>query len=169
MNKILSLFLLTVSTLIYSQKKEIPNSVIDIGIGAGSNYGIFRVKTIIGYQGSGLLIGLGNLEGYTTYEVGIQVSQDWLFANIGHGVYGIATNGYTGKSELIKGTIAIIGGKINLLKNKALFIELGIGYASTGTVRTPAGSIPLNGPTGIIGINYRIGNLKKKKEEVAED
>ena len=163
MKKLFTILLLGITTLVFSQKTEIPNSIVDFGLGLGPNYGIFGTKTIIGYQGTGLLIGIGTLGGNTAYEVGFQITEKWLFANIGHGVYGIATNRNTGKNELIKGTIALIGGKINLLKSKTFFLELAIGYASGAKIKTPAGSIPQNGPTGIIGINYRIGNIKKKE------
>jgi len=151
--------LICITKLSFSQS-ELPNSIVSFGIGAGPNYGVFGTKTVIGYKNSGLLLGAGALAGLFAYEIGVQFSPTWFFLNLGYGVYGLSVNGNTGKQELIKGLIFIVGGMINLGKQKKIFIDLGIGYAGGGSIKTSFGqTLDVNGPSGIIGIGYRIGDI----------
>ncbi len=70
-------------------QRDYPRSMINIGIGLGSNYGGIGCKTVIGYKDSGLLVGLGTVFGYGLgFEVAGQYSYKWWFINMGYGVYG---------------------------------------------------------------------------------
>lgn len=153
-----------------AEKPPYPKSFADIGIGLGPNYGIFGVKTVIGYKGSGLMVGLGKLEGFLAYEIGLQGSIKWWFVNVGYGVYGVATTefyyyyGQTEKTSLLKGIIINTGGKINLIRSKNLFLELGIGYGQGGYIEDDFIGYRenINAVNFVAGLNYRISsNIKK--------
>ncbi len=157
---------------IYSQKKErppFPNSIIDIGVGAGSNYGMLGAKTVLGYKGSGILIGTGIFSGQFAYQVGLQASYKWFFANFCYGTYSSVTDGKTGETELANGFIAMGGGKINLIRSKKLFLELGLGYGWGATYEFLGGSIPISNAVAVVGIGYRIFNVKKKQKEPVDE
>ncbi|MGE0568172.1 MAG: hypothetical protein AB7O73_09500 [Bacteroidia bacterium] len=160
---------MTFVQLMYAQKKEkpprppFPNSIIDFGIGAGPNYGIFGFKTVIGYKGSGLILGTGVFESQFAMQVGVQVSYKWFFASYAYGTYGSATSQF-GNTLLLDGNIAAGGGRINLLRNKKLFLELGVAYTWGAYVVTPFSEVPVKGPAIISGIGWRFFNIKKKEK-----
>ncbi|MBI5538759.1 MAG: hypothetical protein HY951_01770 [Bacteroidia bacterium] len=136
-----------------------PNSIIDIGIGVGPNYGIMGFKTVLGYKGTGVMVGAGTISGMFAYEIGLQASAKWLFINIGYGVYGKSTyvTYYYSYEDVISGLIINAGGKINLVKSKKLFLELGIGYGTGGKIESPYGPPrTIDGPSAVLGIGYKI-------------
>jgi hypothetical protein len=152
----------------FAQEKEktktpFPKSIVDFGIGAGPNYGIFGAKTVIGYKGNGLLVGTGVFTGLFAFQLGAQASYKWFFANLCYGTMASVTNENTGTTELANGMIFMGGGKINLTKNKKLFLELGLGYTWGAYLYTPAGSFPLGGVNAVSGLNYRF-TFKKKTD-----
>lgn len=161
MRKFILLFLFLYCNLIYSQS-DYPKSYVNIGIGGGPNYGGIGLKTVIGYKSSGLLLGVGMLGGMIGYEIGGQVSADGFFLNLGYGAYGVHTNETTGNKELLKGGNGIVGGMINLGKQKMIFLDLGIGYSWGATYRTAWGQqMKLSTVIGVIGIGLRIVDEKK--------
>ncbi len=155
-----SIILLFIITISYSQEfKTNPgrNSIIDIGIGAGPNYGIIGVKTVIGYKGSGLLIGTGMIQGMFAYEIGVQINPKWFFFNVGYGVYGILEQNYYHDDELLSGLIIEAGFKFNMNKSKKIFLEFGVGYTSGKDIDIGYGyTMPSQGISGVIGIGYRV-------------
>ena len=53
------IFLIIFCSSVFSQEKErppYPRSIIDIGIGVGTNYGIIGDQAVVGFKGSGLII-----------------------------------------------------------------------------------------------------------------
>jgi len=147
-------------------QNDYPKSFINMGIGLGSNYGGFGIKTVTGYKNSGLLVALGSELGYGLgFEVGGQFSYKWWFMNIGYGVYGEAHN-LPGDYQLIKGGIVMTGGMINLGKPKRCFIDLAIGYCFGGTYDdTFDDNIKYNVVDGSIGLGFRFGDLKGHLKE----
>ena len=124
---------------------------------------------MIGYKGSGLLLGVGTLSGDLGYEIGLQVSQKWWFLNLGYGVYGVATNMITEERQLLAGFIGLTGGKINLNKSKRIFLELGIGYAGGDSVDIPGREgFSTGGLSGVIGLGCRLGGISKLDTSPAE-
>ncbi len=110
---LITLLLLGLFEFTFAQS-DFPKSIINFGIGGGSNYGIFGTKTVIGYKNSGLFVGLGIFGGLFAYEIGAQISSGWLYANYGYGVYGIQYYEGTNYKELMEGGILTMGGMINL-------------------------------------------------------
>lgn len=159
---LLSIFIIYCN-LIHSQS-DLPRSFANIGLGAGTNYGLLGIKTILGYKNSGLLLGIGTLGGVTGFEVGGQISIQSLYINAGYGTYGFHENGATGKKDLLKGGNCIIGGMINLGKTKAAFIDLGIGLSwGAKSMNLYGQSVQLTTLSGVIGIGLRIGGENNPK------
>jgi hypothetical protein len=165
------ILLLSFASLAFSQSdsslqtinnNKYPKSFADIGMGVGPNYGILGFRTVLGYKGNGLLIGVGTHEGYTTLTMGMQFTYKFAFMSIAMGDYAsyeVEVNGRTVDKGLLNGTILMFGGRINLVESKEVFLELGIGYAGGDSVQQPFGLPPIeeNGVTYCVGVNYRIG------------
>lgn len=141
----------------------VPSNFLDLGIGLGPNYGLIGAKAVIGKKGTGLLIGLGNFDGFTTFSIGAQITYQWWFASITYGPtgsYRVEFNGQVDKG-LTESIVFITGGRINLNPNKRLFLELGVGF--TGSDDIPGGPFSSQesggGVTANIGLGYRIGTF----------
>lgn len=159
----LILALNVISLFVFSQEfenKAYPNSIIDFGFGVGPNYGIIGSKMVIGYHGIGVMGGLGVIQGLTAYQYGIQVSQKWWFFNVSYGVIGISqyVDYYSSSVEALKGYVFITGCRINLMKSKLCFLELGVGYATASGNKRVSYINPNNyqGPSAIIGLGVRV-------------
>ena len=141
-----------------------PDSFLDLGIGVGSNYGILGVKTVLGYKGSGLLIGIGSVEGQTTSSIGIQVAYKFFFVNIASSTVGIYRSEVGNQIDegLVKGTSFIFGGRVNLNNTKRLFLELGLGFSSGDETDKFGNKVEMNGPAFNFGFGYRIGGYYKQ-------
>lgn len=159
----ISLFFL--NGLLNAQSK-IPDSYVNIGFGAGMNYGFIGIKTVVGVKNSGLLVGLGFVpgsNGLLGYEIGAQISEKWFFLNAGYGVSGFvkATN------EDFKAVHAfnlLAGGMIGLGKNKRTFIDLGLGHTFATERYTVYGlNLTSDSFNLIIGLGFRLGTIKKDK------
>lgn len=127
--KILLLAVLIIAVNTANSKGKYPNSIVNLGIGAGPNYGILGLKTVIGFKNNGLMFSAGTLERELFYTVGVQGSYKWLYYNFGYGSYGIARS-YDDK-ELIKGFIVSTGGMINIGRVKRMFIDLGVSFCTS--------------------------------------
>jgi hypothetical protein len=161
MRNILFLFLLF-PCLFFSQKPPkppYPKSIVDVGLGVGTNYGMIGAQAVVGYKGNGLLLAAGLLG----WEIGVQGSYKWAFASVSYGTYNIASDG-SGIYGL-HGIIIMAGGKINLVRSKKIFLEIGAGYAGGDGVYLSHDYVPINGPTATLGFGYRIA--KKVKEPVS--
>lgn len=138
-----------------------PNFPISMGLGIGSNYGMLGVKTIVGKNNSGLLLGLGSsTQGDLSGQVGFQFSRkDGLFINAGIGTYGIVVENE--KSSSINGGIVMVGAMIDLTPSRRLFLDLGGGYAFGGSYENLFGQeIKVTALIFHAGLAYRIGNLR---------
>lgn len=139
---------------------KLNKSYMDIGLGIGPNYGLAGGKMVLGYNGNGLAIGVGNFDGFITNSIGIQIKASWFFANVSYGTYGVYKSETFGrkKSGLIEGIIVMTGGQIDILQNK-IFLELGLGYAQGGETKDPFGKTikKVETVTFGLGIGYRIG------------
>jgi hypothetical protein len=131
-------------------KVPYPRNIIDVGIGAGTNHGLIGAQTVIGYKGSGLLLGAGLYGGV----VGLQASYKWIFASVSYGAYNIVND--NGSVYSLYGGIFLLGGKINLSRSKRWYLQLAGGYAGGGYVSTPVGDAPINTVTFDLGLGYRI-------------
>lgn len=128
-----------------------PASYVNMGVGAGLNYGGIGTKTVIGYRNSGLLIGLGTFPGAGTgYEVGAQLSEEFFFVNIGYGVVGFQQIN-NDPVQSVKGGTVMVGGMIDLAVQRRLFLDLGVGH--TFASKNP----DFDGLTGVFGIGFRLG------------
>ena len=144
-----------------TKESGLPDSHVNFGVGLGKNYGGIGVKTVIGYRNSGLLLGLGSLPGGVLgYEIGGQLSSNAFYANFGYGVLGTYQVN-DGPINPIKSMSFLVGGMVSLGKEKATFIDLGLGH----TIGAPTIQI---GPFEesqeafifVVGIGFRL--LKKK-------
>lgn len=157
-------FFLFIQSLCYSQSEEklneVPFSVLDVGVGIGTNYGIFGGKFVLGCKGNGLMVGAGSVEGTSMMAIGFQFSYKFLFFNISNADYGLYSVTYNNKTEegTLNGTVFMFGGKGGIGKNKRLFVELGFGVARGGKSPSPFGPmIEENQRTFSFGLGYRIG------------
>ena len=149
---------LLISTSSTAQTK-LPKSYVNVGVGAGMNYGILGTKTVIGFQNTGILIGMGYVPGgIMGYELGAQFSIDWFYINIGYGVIG----SYQTNNDPVKPIMAsnvLLGGMINVGQEKRMFVDLGIGHTieATPTDLGPFGERDNNGITAVVGFGFRLG------------
>ena len=146
-----------------SAQSELPNSTINIGVGAGANYGILGTKAVLGYKNSGLLVGLGFIpgtDGLIGYEIGAQVSSGAGYINVGYGVIG-SEQITGGRWKTIKAGNFMLGGMISLGRSKRLFIDLGIGHTfGAQSTRILGETISNNGPVFAAGLGLRLRNKK---------
>jgi hypothetical protein len=156
------LFLLCFGAFSSSAQNELPPSHINVGLGAGMNYGVFGVKTVIGYRNSGLLIGLGAVPGgLFGYEIGAQLGIESFYMNVGYGISGTYQVN-DGPVQPIKCMSFIVGGMINLDKKKNWFVDLGVGHTfASETVQIGPFEENHDMFTAVIGVGVR---LAKKKE-----
>ena len=144
----------------FAQHGHTPNSYVDFGIGVGPNYGIVGGRAIIGWKGTGLLVGVGSFDGFLTNTIGFQFSYNAVFISVASGAYGsyaVVAFGQRDKG-LLEGTICMTGARFNLTENKRTFLELGIGYAGGDSTPSPIG--PAEKEEGIaftLGLNVRLG------------
>jgi hypothetical protein len=160
MRTVLIIVAFLIANISFGQSKySCPESYFDIGLGIGPNYGIYGAKAIIGKNGTGLLLGAGSYKGKLGWELGLQGSYKWWFANIGAGVYG--TSEYkNGIKDLLEGIIFITGAKLNIKQQKRFFVEFGIGYSTGEKIVINKVVQMISSPVAIAGINYRIPPIK---------
>ena len=154
--------LFSLSCISQADKNDIDtkNTFLDIGVGLGPNYGIVGIKTVIGKNGTGLMIGLGKFDGYTTFSISFQAKYKWWFANLGYGSFGsFEFSGLIQEKGLLNGFIMLTGAQISLIQNKKLFLELAAGYHGASDVVLPITGqlVDSGGPSLGIGLGYRIG------------
>lgn len=178
MQKILLSILLILSLTAFSQvnnpnkkKQPYPNNAVDLGLGVGSSYGLIGGKAIIGYKGSGLLLGFGGKEVLNAIAIGGQYAQKHFFINAIYGPYGINESINLNKIEkgVLKGLIISLGGRINLIRSKLVFLELGVGFYSAKGAAVPNNNYYYNqnqknqyretGVTFNAGIGFRLFEL----------
>ena len=144
------------------KESKLPVSMVNIGIGCGMNYGILGTKTVFGYKNSGLMIGLGIIPGgLFGYEVGGQFSYEFLYCNIGYGVFG--TEQYLNEPATVLTAGGFhLGTMIGIGKAKQLFIDLNVGHTFGAPKRYIWGiNIEMDVWNANIGIGYRFGSWKK--------
>jgi hypothetical protein len=148
-------------SILYVSAQQKP-AFMNIGLGIGPNYGGVGVKSVIGYNNSGLLLGAGvQLEGLFGYEIGGQISYKWIFINLGYGLYAVSSTDWLltnpGEPQPLKGGIAMVGAMINLGEKKKVFLDIGIGYDWGGTIRTVGyPDEKRNFVDGLIGLGIRL-------------
>lgn len=157
-------FLLSLGKCFSQGNARVPKSIIDLGAGAGPNYGIIGGQAVIGYKGNGLLVAAGYFNGLSTYEIGGQLSLGLGFINFGYGVYATYENLNTGRKSTLNGMILAAGLKFGLLKSKRLTIQISCGPAWGAVVKTPFGSEKINGFLFNAGIGFRIPYQTKEKK-----
>lgn len=146
-----------------SQRKGfIPKSIIDASVGIGPNFGIFGMNLVVGSKGTGLLVGVGSFDGYTTSTIGFQLSIESFFFSIARGAYGSFEiqdgRGRVIRKGLLEGTIIQTGARIGMGQKKRGFLLLSIGYAGGDTIEDPViGPREENGFSFGLGLGYRIG------------
>lgn len=142
-------------------KPDLPNSIINLGIGVGSHYGLIGLKTVFGYKNSGLILGVGRFEELITTQIGAQLSFKVIYIAYSYGAVGVAET--KNDKKLIIGNTIIAGGMIDLTKNKRLFLDLGMGL-TFGKSKVEVGYLILEYSTSlslITGLSYRIFNYSE--------
>ena len=163
------LFILTIATLKSNAQSHIPNSIVNVGVGIGANYGIIGTKTVVGYKNSGLMLGLGYaIGGLPGYQIGGQLSIKWFYMNLSYGVVQTAKVNNDPTYSVKAGNI-MVGGMIGLGQEKRTFIDLAIGHsfgAPPLVIYVPYASFEQdqNTVTFCLGIGYRFGTVKTKSE-----
>lgn len=159
MKKLYLLFALACLFLAHSSfSQSTEDSYVDLGVGVGPNYGITGFKSVIGKNGSGLMVGIGSFDGFTTFSIGAQARSKWWFVNASYAAFGsYEFSGIFQEKGLLNGLVVITGGQINLVNNK-LFLELGIGFHGGSNVTFPVTGekVDSGGLSLGAGIGYRI-------------
>lgn len=161
--KLKSLFFLLFVVLlgkINAQEKEgtirdYPKSIIELGAGVGANHGMYGFKVVLGYKGTGLIIGLGADQSQFASQVGFQVSYHNYFLSLSQGVYGHFKK--LSETVLARGHILMGGVKINLNKAKLFYLELGAGYGYGDSYKVNRRHQDFDRILYNIGIGVRIG------------
>jgi hypothetical protein len=105
------------------------NSFLQLSGGIGASYGGGGIKSVLGYKGNGLLVGLGLAKGKFLKQLGLQLSYKWVFLTLTRGDYATYEVYNTDNIALAEGQTFITGGHIDISGTKRIFIELGIGYS----------------------------------------
>lgn len=139
----------------------IPSSFLDVSVGLGPNHGIIGVNGVFGSKGTGLLVGVGNFDGFSTYAVGFQLAIQKFFVSVAFGAYGTyqveTPTGTILDRGLLEGTIVQMGGRIGFGKKQRTFFIMSVGYAGGDSVDTAIGPEEEGGFTAGLGLGYRIG------------
>lgn len=144
----------------FDPPSESPNFPVSLAFGAGANYGLIGMKSIIGRNNTGLLVGIGRVEGQIFGQLGFQLaSKNGAYVNIGYGPYKFVV--FDNKEQTIYGGTLMGGIMLDLIRNRRLFLDLGLGLLYGSSYKTAVGETARdNGFTFQIGIGYRIGNTK---------
>jgi hypothetical protein len=133
----------------------IENSSLNIGIGFGPSYGILGTRAILGYNDSGLILGMGYTpNGLFSKAIGFQITVKWFFASLGTGTIG-EVQYKSGEMEVIEGGFFNLGVRLNLDKSKHYCLELGLGGVSELVVNETDGPEKISKYTGSLGVSYR--------------
>ncbi|MBI9035567.1 MAG: hypothetical protein JEZ03_13970 [Bacteroidales bacterium] len=132
MKSLFIVVLLVLSGVVFSQsalndvvekkktKIKAPNTVVHLSVGGGPQYGLLGVKSVIGYNNFGLVLGLGGVAD-GAYQIGGQLGFGPIYVAVTYGSVGVLNDyAYNAKS-------VTFGTCINLNKNKRLFLDLGLG------------------------------------------
>lgn len=142
---------------------DYPGSILDISAGIGPNHGVLGIKSVLGYKGTGLILGVGSFDGFTTTSVGFQVAVKWWFANLTYGPTGSYSVSFGGQVEkgLTQSIIFMTGGRINLIKSKRLYLELAAGLSGSDDIPAPFGGVEeVGGGLALgLGLGYRFGDF----------
>ena len=129
MKKIIFLISFLLLTSIVYSKSKIPNSTLNLGAGIGQPYGGIGIKTVMGKNNSGFLIGLGQFSpGILTYTLGGQVAVKAFYFDLNYGV--VSTRRINNDPvEAVTAWSFLIGGMIGLGDEKRFFIDLALGHS----------------------------------------
>ena len=160
-------YLVTIAFIVagsVGQAQAETKSVVDIGFGVGFNYGMLGTKTVIGKNGSGLLIGLG-YPGAPAFEIGAQLSfSSNMYINVGYGSYAVVFSSSGGFGSY-NGFGGVVGYKLGLGEAKKLYLDAGLGVL----IAVGKGFSGTNGGiTGGLGVMYSIsplGGLSKSADD----
>lgn len=139
-------------------QSTLPDSHVNIGFGFGMNYGTIGTKAVFGHKNSGLMVGVGIVPGgLFGYEVGAQLSENWLYLNLGYGVCGTQKIDDS-KRKVIEAGDFMVGVMIPLDPEKRVFLDLGLGHTFGAPSRKDAMgyNISQNTVTGVVGIGFRL-------------
>ncbi|MEI6021643.1 MAG: hypothetical protein WCR21_10990, partial [Bacteroidota bacterium] len=139
------------------------NPFLNISVGSGPAHGYLGLQTILGYNNTGLILGLGTTEYATPLAgtIGFQLAVKWFYVNAGYGTIGIQQINNDPVMNL-RGRYLNFGAMINLNKKKTFYLELGYGLI----YYDPLGFNPYYMYTyryetfnATLAIGYRIGKL----------
>mgnify|MGYP004286121393 CR=1 FL=1 len=151
-------------TLLKAQTKiPIPEYTVTLGAGAGPTYGVIGFKSVLGKKGNGFLLSLGKFNEKLKYQLGFQFCTEYLFINASYGSVGEFQYEQDGSTitESLSGITLIIGGMVNLGKEKRFFIDPGVGVSTPFMYKESALLIGELGFRIAVGVGYRIGGYKK--------
>ncbi len=145
-------------TLSTTQAQDgLPDSHVNLGVGAGMPYGALGTKVVVGYRNSGLMIGLGYMPGgLLGYEIGGQLAIKSFYFNLGYGLSGTYQVN-NGPVEPVKCGNFMLGYMVDLNKTKTVFIDLGVGH-TIGAPTVEIGPFEENqgGVTFALGVGMRL-------------
>ena len=138
-------------------KRKLPNSIVNMGIGFGLNYGTIGAKTVIGYKNSGLLVSYGSFLGIRpSYLIGGQLSVGFISVSVGYG--SIALLESSKGNLMLYGIVGSIGPMICLGKNKRIFLDLSLQYKDITDNIDDKLESDINSSWGAsMGVSYRLG------------
>lgn len=139
------------------------NTFLNISIGSGPAHGYLGLQTILGYNNTGLILGIGTTE-YATQlagTIGFQIAVKWFYVNAGYGTVGIQKINNDPVINL-RGRYINFGTMINLNKKKTFYLELGYGLIFYDPMRFNPyymSSYIYETFNATLAVGYRIGKL----------
>lgn len=132
MKRILLLTFILISISLKSQNDTSAykaNSLLQLGAGVGATFGMAGVRTVIGYKGNGMLVGMGIARGKLAKQIGFQLSYKWFFMSMTTGDYATYIVYNTDNYKFAEGQTFITGGHVDISGTKRIFLEIGVGYS----------------------------------------
>ena len=143
--------LLIIISLIACEQAYTQNShLLNVSLGAGHNYAGVGLKTVVGYNNSGLLLSAGYRGGILAYAIGGQFSLGPWYIN--GGIVPFVTGAHN-----IYCSNMMTGININRGQTKRIFLDIGAGYAWGGVIEGV--DEKAHGFSWTIGIGYRLFQL----------
>lgn len=136
-------------------------SFAEFSFGVGANHALLGLQTVVGKNGNGLLLGIGQYKGYTTKLVGLQLFYESIYFSYARGNYSyyeIEQSDFYSEAVLW-GNILMAGFKGSFKGKEKFFMQLGIGLANGGGKQTKSGTIrDKNSIVLDFGLGYRFGS-----------
>lgn len=145
-------------------QSNLPESTVNLSIGSGQPYGgVFGVKTLLGKNNSGLIVGLGKFPlNVTGFTIGGQLAINAMYFNLNYGTIK-STQLNDEPAEALNAFSFLVGGMFGLGSKKQFFIDAALGHSfGAGTTTLPGMTVSNDTFCFSLGLGYRF--VKKSQD-----